>query len=69
MKDVQKLLGPWSLESAIKQRVEKEATAEWALTKSEPFQTIPLMVVSEWSEAPLHALARGMFKQIKSVMP
>jgi hypothetical protein len=31
MKDVQKLLGPWTLQSAIAKRVEKEATLAWAL--------------------------------------
>jgi hypothetical protein len=51
-----KLLGPWTLEGAIKERVEREATAEWALRQAPPFQAIPPMPVVRWQPAPLHAL-------------
>lgn len=66
---VQKLLGPWTLQSAIKERVEKEALAEWALKADEPFEVIPPMTTSEWQAAPMHALARGMFREVRRLMP
>lgn len=50
-----KLLGPWTLETAIKERVEKEATAVWALREVEPHRVIPPMPSTRWEPAPLHA--------------
>lgn len=52
----QQLLGPWTLREAIQERVEREATMEWALKAVEPFETIPPMPITRYEPAPLHAL-------------
>jgi hypothetical protein len=50
-----KLLGPWTLEGAIKERVEREAMAVWALREVEPHRVIPPMPQQGWQPTPLHA--------------
>ena len=63
--DVQKLLGPWTLQSAIAERVEKEATLAWALKADAPFKAIPPLKAERWSAVPLH-----VFKsQLRQLIP
>lgn len=64
MKDVQKLLGSWSVEDAIRQRVEKEATLAWALKEDAPFKPIPPMKAEKWKAAPLHVLKSQLWQMI-----
>ena len=56
MKDVQKLLGAWTLQSAIAERVEKEATLAWALKEDAPLKAIPPMKAQRRPTGPLHVL-------------
>jgi hypothetical protein len=49
MNDVQKLLGPWTLQSAIAERVEREAQLAWALKEDAPFEVVPPMETEKWN--------------------
>jgi hypothetical protein len=66
MNDVQKLLGPWTLQSAIVEREEKEATLAWALKENDPFKAIPPMRIEGWPAAPLHVLRSQLWQLIAS---
>jgi hypothetical protein len=55
-RQVQKLLGPWTLQGAIAERVEEEATLAWALKEDAPFEAIPPLKAERWPVAPLHVL-------------
>jgi hypothetical protein len=58
-KQVQKLLGPWTFQDALKERVEREAQVAWALKEDEPFEVIPPMQVKEWSFPSVFVFLRG----------
>jgi hypothetical protein len=55
LNQARKLLGPWTLEGAIRERVEREATMVWALKADEPFEAIPPMPSQKWAPTPLYA--------------
>jgi hypothetical protein len=63
-RDIQKLLGPWTLEDAIRQRVDKEALAAWALKEDAPFKPIPPLKPEKWSGTALHVLKSQLWQMI-----
>jgi hypothetical protein len=63
-KRVQKLLGPWTVLDALRQRVEREAQVAWALKADAPFQIIPPMKSERWKATPLHVLKSQLWQLV-----
>jgi hypothetical protein len=70
------VLGRWTLkggiiekQALIKERVDKEAQVEWALQEGEPFVVVAPLEAEKWSEPVRVAFGRGVYRQIKSVLP
>lgn len=62
----------WSILSAkeqIARQVNKEATREWGRSKVEKFQVIPPLKAEKWDGPALHVFGRGVYREIKRLIP
>lgn len=59
--------GQWRAD--VQRVAEEEALREWAQKDVAPFEVVPPLKVQAWSGPALYVLGRGMYKQIKSIIP
>ncbi len=53
----------------IQRAAQLDALKEWAQKPSEPFEIFPPLPDAKWEPWSLHVLARGMYKQVHSILP
>jgi hypothetical protein len=62
-------LADWSVQDAIKERVNKEDLLMWAQRPNPPLVNRPIPPKEEWSEAAKFAFGRSIIKFVNSMMP
>jgi hypothetical protein len=59
----------WSPLSELTKQVEKEAWWCWAKEEGEPFRVVPPLKGEKWEPASAHAFGRGVYRQLRAVLP